>query len=278
MTCSRTSPRNDDLSNSDNSQLLGRDIQFDVFARGVPNGPPSVNASAAAVAMLDVDLQGLRPSDHASVSIGITDVINLNAWGQGPLSASSTATLSEQGSIVITNQSLSGNAQTGIIEDVTAFLPASHVSVHLHITDSFDLRLSGQGYTAATLQEASASSTVVQLTSTNGPTGNPVGTFDLARFAAVVLGTTRWDISFAGSIPGESLQAEGHSIRVVDAEADILASLPGSAVLRHFVFHDVDDINFSFNSRSGPAVTGHSLPHDIAPVSIATHSEGLRLG
>lgn len=278
MTRSHGSSPTNDHQGSDNSSPLGLDVTFNVFSNGVGSGTPNVSALADATASLGINLQGLVAPAATSIQTNIRDVINLNAWGQGPLSATSTASASEQGTVVVINKSVTGNARTGITEDVTAYLPTSHVSIHLHVTDVFNLSLSGQGYTGATLTEATTSTSVIKLSTSSVPTGAPPATFDLAKFAAVVLGTTTWDINFGPSVAGQSLQVQGHSLRTVDAEADILSSGPGSAILHRLTFHDADQTNFNFSGHTPAITTGHVGPTNIAPIAINAFFNGLHFG
>jgi hypothetical protein len=220
--------------------------------------PPSVsnlNAAGSATNSLTLDLQGLQPADHAIIRTKISDVIDLRAWNVDPDSVTSTVTVDQQGNGTITEGSLVGSAQTGITLDISAYLPTSHALVHLHVIDASDFDINGEGYTNATLTGTAEGASGVLTDTCNSLPSTLTATFDLAKFAASVLGMTQWDISFATSLPSESLNLNGHFARVIDAEADILSSGPGSEVLDHLVYHGSDNASFSFDDLAGPAIT-----------------------
>jgi hypothetical protein len=255
----------------ENANMSGHEFPLDVPAADSASEAATLNVSSAVTAKLAIDLQGLQPSAHAAIRASINDAVDLRAWTLDPVVATSSVMLDQQSSASITNGSLTGNARTATTINVSAYLPANDASVDLHVTDTLDLNISGKGYTEVALGTVSEATSTVQRDTSNSPSGTPAATFDLAKFAAVVLGTTQWDISFAPSLPGESLHIDGHSVRIIDAEADILANVPGKDVSPPLVFHSEDRTSFSFNEYAGPAITAHGSPHDTAPVSITAH-------
>jgi hypothetical protein len=204
---------------------------------------------------LTLDLQGLQPADRATISTKISDVVDLRAWNVNPDNAALTVTIDQQGNGTITDGSLVGSAQTGITRDISAYLPASHALVHLHVTDVSDFDINGEGYTNVVLTGTGEGNSAVSPNTSNSLSSIPTATFDLTKFAASVLGTTQWDISFATSLPNESLNLDGHFARIIDAEANILSNGPGSEVLDHLVYHGFDNASFRFDEHAGPAIT-----------------------
>ena len=255
-----------------NAGTSGQTIDFDVFAAGNAPGEPILNAFGGAQGSVAIDLQGMLPPDRVAIANSISDAVDLRAWGKEPVSGTATATADEQGSVSIVDGKVTGDLRTIVTIDVSATLPASHVAVHLHVSDVFDLGLSGAGYVGAALTTASASTSLVPIdagdTSSFGGDG---GTFDLAKFAAAVLGTTRWNIAFTGFSPGESLHVQGHSTRTVEATADLLRSANEDGKPEHLVFHDTDRTNFSFNEHAGSLMSAHDGPHDLNPIAVDVH-------
>jgi hypothetical protein len=220
-----------------------------------PSNVSNLNIFGSATNSLTLDLQGLQPADHATIKTKISDAVDLRAWNVDPDSAISTVTVDQHGSGTITDGSLIGSAQTGSALDISAYLPTSHALVHLHVTDASDFDINGEGYTNVALTGTGEGASGVSPDTSNSLSSTPTATFDLAKFAASVLGTTQWDISFATSLPSESLNLNGHFDHVIDAEADILLNGPGSEVLDHLVYHSSDNASFRFDDHAGPAIT-----------------------
>jgi hypothetical protein len=220
--------------------------------------PPNVsdmNVFGSAINSLTLDLQGLQPADHATINSKISDAVDLRAWNVDSDSATSTVTVDQHGSGTITDGSLVGSAQAWITLDISAYLPANQALVHLHVTDASDFDFNGEGYTNVALTGTGEGVSGVSPDTSNSLPSTPTATFDLAKFAASVLGTTQWDISFATSLPSESLNLNDHFNRVIDAEADILSNGLGSEVLDHLVYHGSDNSSFRFDDHAGPAIT-----------------------
>ncbi len=220
-----------------------------------PHNVSNLNEFGSATNTLTLDLQGLQPADHATISTKISDVVDLGAWNVDPDSAISTATIDQQANGTIIDGSLVGSARTGITRDISAYLPTSHALVQLHVTDVSDFDINGEGYTNIVLTGTGEGASAVSPDTSNSLSSTPTATFDLAKFAASVLGTTQWDISFATSLPSESLNLDGHFTRIIDAEADILSNGPGGEVLDHLVYHDFDNVSFRFDDHAEPAIT-----------------------
>jgi hypothetical protein len=225
------------------------------FALEDPSNVSNPDVFGSATNSLTWDLQGLQPADNATIKTKISDAVDLRAWNVDPDSAISTVTVDQHGCETITDGSLVGSAQTGIALDSSAYLPTSHALVHLHVTDAFDFDINGEGYTNAALTGTGEGASGVSPDTSNSLPSTATATFDLAKFAASVLGTTQWDISFATSLPSESLNLNGHFARIIDAEADILSNGPGSEVFDHLVYHSSDNASFRFDDHAGPAIT-----------------------
>lgn len=256
-------------------EVSGHQFQIDSFGFGYLPAAPALDAFAVGQATFSADLQGVTAADHASVNAALFDAVDFRAWTFGPIVASATASANAQANATIANGVLSGSAHEAVTIDLSAWLPASHVMVQIEVSDTLDLAMSGKGYTGVALaNDASTLSAVhqagagtpgtVQLGSAGTP-GVSSNNFDLARFAAVVLGMTQWQLGFVAASPGESLHVDAQALRVVDAQADILQGLPGSEVLQHLAFQDTERVAANFNSHSVPAMVGHALPHDVTP-------------
>jgi hypothetical protein len=235
-----------------------------------------LNEFGSATNTLTLDLQGLKPADYAIVGTKINGVVDLFAWSVDPDSVTSTVTVDQHGNATITDGSLAGSARTGITVDISAYLPASDALVHLHITDISDFDINGEGYTNVTLTGTGEGISAVSPDTSNSLSSTPTATFDLAKFAASALGTTQWNISFATSLPNESLNLNGHFARIIDAEADILSNGPGSEVLDHLVYHGFDNASFSFDDLAGPAITQPFVSNGLGQVEQGAywHSDG----
>src|SRR3954468_5212470 len=225
------------------------------FALEDPSNVSNLSEFGSATNALTLDLQGLQPADQATIKTKISDAVDLRAWNVDPDSAISTVTVNQDGRGTITEGNLVGSGQTGIALDISAYLPTSHALVHLHVTDAADFDINGEGYTNVALTGTGEGASGVSPDTSNSLPSIPTATFDLAKFAASVLGTTQWDISFATSLPSESLNLNGHFARIIDAEADILSNGPGSEVLDHLVYQHSDNASFIFDDHAGPAIT-----------------------
>jgi hypothetical protein len=231
-----------------------------------PANASNLNVFGSATSSLTLDLQGLQPADYATIKTKISDAVDLCAWDVDPDSTTANVTINQYGSGTIADGSLVGSAQTGITLDISTYLPASHALVYLHITDAFDFDINGEGYTNVTLTGTGESASGVSPDTSNSLPSIATATFDLAKFAASVLGTAQWDISFATSLPSESLNLSGHFTRVIDAEADILSNGPGSEILDHLVYHGSENSSFSFDNHTGPAITQRFVSNGLDQV------------
>jgi hypothetical protein len=220
--------------------------------------PPSasnLNVFGSATSSLTLDLQGLQPADYATIKTSISDAVDLRAWDVDPDSTTVHVTIDQYGIGTITDESLVGSVQTEITFDISTYLSASHALVSLHITYTFDCDINGEGYTNVTLTGTGEGASGVSPDTSNSLPSTATATFDLAKFAASVLGTAQWDISFAASLPSESLNLSGHFTRVIDAEADILSNGPGSEILDHSVYHGSENSSFRFDNHTGLDIT-----------------------
>lgn len=235
----------------------------DGFAGGDGGGSQVLAVNGFAAAEVDVGLQAIAPNDYASVRVVIGNVLNLNAFADATASGTVTSAASSQGSVTLTNGTLSGLCSATLSIDVTAYIAADQATVHMHISDTFQLSLAGTGYAGVTLAETAFSGGSVQVmapiaTTSAGNTANhgaedKAGTFNLARFAASVLNTGQWNIAFVASAAGESLKGEGQSVLTVSATAD----LPGNQRPKVLNFHDIERSNLAFSDSSTPVVGMH---------------------
>lgn len=228
----------------------------DGFAIGSGSGPQVLAINGFADAEIDVGLQAVVPNDYASIKITLGNLLNLNGFANAAASGTVTSTAATAGSMTISNGNLSGNCSAVFSIDVTAYIAADQTTVRMHIADSFQLSLTGSGYSGATLSETAASGGSVQVAAppVNDALTSKSGTFDLARFAASVLNTGQWDIAFVASAPGESLKGHGESVLTIDATVE----LPGKSHPDIRKFQDVERSNIVFNDFSGPAAGMHS--------------------
>lgn len=202
-----------------------------LLAIGRTAAPPDLAINGFADAAVAIGLQGATPADAAHITVALGTTVNFAASGYSPATGSVTSTASGQGILTLTNGVLNGAYSAALSIDLTAYLPADKAAVTMHVTDDFTLSLSGSGYTGGTLAQQTASGGTVQaMTPAAGAANNPGrndlgwhdhGTFDLARFAASVLGQLQWDIGFVAAAPGETLHAVGTSVLAVNATADL---------------------------------------------------------
>jgi hypothetical protein len=229
-------------------------LDYTSFAIGTGYGPQVLAASGYATTDFSLGLQSAIPADNVSISISLGSVVNLNVFGNAAASGNVVTQAASQTDLTIAPGKLNATYSAHLSIDVTAYVPAAHASVHLQITDSFQLSLSAKGFNGLSLTQTSAADKSVKTMTpaavpSGGPAGNEGGTFDLARFAASVLNTGQWDIEFAGLAPGESLRAQGTSELTVNATADVLdGHRPEMLSL-----HETDRSSFAFNDRSGSA-------------------------
>jgi hypothetical protein len=187
--------------------------------------PQVLAASGFADTGVQIGLQGLRPTDHASITISLGNVVNLAAFAKSDASGTVTSTATNQATLTLTNGVLSGSYTAAMSIDLTAYIAADHATVQMEVTDRFQLSLSGTGFTSVALATtASAGSTVVATSPASsiagGSAGHHGGTFDLATFAASVLNTAQWNIAFMTG-PGETLSAVGSSVLTITAIEEV---------------------------------------------------------
>jgi hypothetical protein len=226
----------------------------DGFAIGAGQDPQVLAVNGYATASADIGLQAAAANDYASIDISLANIANLDGFADAAASGTVTSAASSQGLLTLTNGNLTGTYTASLSIDITAYLAADDATVHMQITDSFQLSLSGTGYVGASLDETSASGgTVTAMTpsgsGSSGPAGGQGGTFDLARFAASVLNTGQWNIAFVATAPGESIKGVGSSVMTINAVAD-LANGQRPEVLN---FHDTERSNLAFADSSSPA-------------------------
>ena len=178
--------------------------------------------------------------------------VNLDAWANAGAAGTVTSAAFSQGLLTLTDGKLSGSYTASFSIDVTATVAADHATIHLRITDSFQLSLAGTGYVGASLlQTTAAGGTVVSMTQSGAPpAANHNQHFDLARFAASVLNTGQWNIAFVASAAGESLHAVGASVLTIAATAD----LAGGPEPERLSFYDTERSRIAFNDTSSPAM------------------------
>jgi hypothetical protein len=224
---------------------------FDRLSIGHNNDPQVLTATGFANNSVDIELQSSVPNDYASIKITLGNIVDLGAWANTGAAGTVTSTSSSQGLLTLTDGKLSGSYSAMMSIDVTAIVAAANATIHMHITDSFQLSLTGTGYVGASIFATSTAGGTVVTTAPNvaGPStsgANKDGQFDLARFAADVLNSGRWDIAFVASAPGESLRGVGSSVVTIAATAE----LAGGAKPKMLNFQDVDRSNISFNDTS----------------------------
>jgi hypothetical protein len=232
------------------------------------NSFPALTINAFADSAIDIGLTAASPGDFASIDIDLGDIVNLAAFGKGPVSGSFAASATGTGTVVITDGILRGSDSTLLTIDVTASLPAEHANIHLHLTDSLEFALTGSGYVGTTITQTAQSGGSAQIFSQTGTgsssnegkgsssnegkgsSSNDDGNFDLARFVTSVLNTNSVAVKFIASAPGESIHGEGNTLLKVDATAD----LPGDhGKMRHLVFSENIPRHFAFNDTSSTA-------------------------
>ena len=241
------------ISHYDIKQENWRD--FDRLSIGHGDGSHVLSASGYANASVDIGLQAAAPQDYASIRISLGNVVNLDAWANAGAAGTVVSSASSQGLLTLTDGKLSGTYTASLSIDVTATVAADHATIHMRITDSFELSLSGTGYVGASLlQTTVAGGTVVAMTPIAGVGGSPAANhgeqFDLARFAASVLNTGQWNIAFVASAAGESLHGVGTSVLTIAATAD----LEGGPKPERLNFYDTERSSMAFNDTSTPGM------------------------
>lgn len=234
---------------------------LDDISIGYSNGPQVLAANGYANTSVSIALQAAVPNDYASINISLGNIVNLNAWANAAAAGSVTSTAASQGVLTLTNGKLSGLYTASLSIDVTATVAADNATIHMSITDTFQLCLSGTGYVGASLTEISASGATLLLATPGAGSAaasacGPAGQFNLAKFAASVLNTGQWNIAFQASAPGESLTALGSSVLSIAATADIAG--PGKPEV--LSFHDTDRSTIAFSDNS---TIGHGMPYGL---------------
>ena len=225
---------------------------FERFSIGHGNGSHVLAAGGYADGSVEIGIFAARPQDYASIKISLGNVVNLDAWANAGAAGTVTSAAFSQGLLTLTDGKLSGTYTASFSIDVTATVAADHATIHLRITDSFQLSLAGTGYVGASLlQTTAAGGTVVSMTQSGAPpAANHNQHFDLARFAASVLNTGQWNIAFVASAAGESLHAVGASVLTIAATAD----LAGGPEPERLSFYDTERSRIAFNDTSSPAM------------------------
>ena len=223
------------------------------------NASPALTINTFADSTIDIGLTATAPNDFAAIAIDLGDIVNLNAFGNGPVSGSFAASATGTGTVTITNGRLHGTDTTSLSIDITASLPAERATIHVHLTDDLHFNLTGSGYIGSTITQTAESGGSAQTFSQTGSTAaseaeDDGGTFDLAKFVTSILNTNSVAVQFVASAPGESIHGQGMSILKVHATAD----LPGeNGKMRHLVFNETQPHHFAFNDTSSSA----HLPH-----------------
>lgn len=236
-------PRNDDSS--------GQWADADRFSIGPWNLPQVVAAGGYANDSVGIALQTAVPSDYASFNLSLGEIVNLQAFANAGASATLTSSATGQGLLTLNNGHLTGTYTASLVIDVTAYIASINAKVTMHVTDNFQLSLSGTGYVGGSLTTTSQSGGSVTVTTPSSGISAPPGkcdggSFDLARFAASVIGTGNWDIAFVASHPGESFNGRGTSVLSIDTTVD----LPGDHKPQPLAFHDTERASLSFNDTS----------------------------
>ena len=120
------------------------------------------------ISSLDIGLTAATPNDSASIDIDLGDIVNLAAFGSGPVSGTFAASATGNAHVVITNGHLHGATSTALSIDVTASLPAEHATIHLHLTDDLHFTLTGKGYVGSTITQTAESGGSAQAFSQTG--------------------------------------------------------------------------------------------------------------
>lgn len=224
--------------------------------RWTVDGPtPAVTVDSFADSTLDIGLTAAKPNDFASIAIDLGDVVDLRAFGPGPVSGSFSSSANGTATVVIRDGHLRGSDSTALSIDVTASLPAEHATVTIHLTDDLNLHLRGRGYVGSTITQTAESGGSVQVFSQTGTPGeSDNGNFDLARFVAAILHTDKVAVQFVASAPGESIHGNIESVFKITATAD----LPGpNGHMQHLVFNETVPQRFSFSDASSDAHVPH---------------------
>ncbi len=214
---------------------------------------PALTINSFSDSSLDIGLTAATPNDSASIGIDLGDIVNLAAFGSGPVSGTFAASATGNAKVVITNGHLRGSDSTALSIDVTASLPAEHATIHLHLTDDLHLTLTGKGYVGSTITQTAESGGSAQAFSQTGSasaTAGDDGTFDLAKFVASIVNTTSFAVQFIASAPGKFIHGEATAVLKVNATAD----LPGAGgTQRHLVFNETKPSHFAFSDTSSAA-------------------------
>jgi hypothetical protein len=242
------------------------ETDFTGFVVGPLCEPQVLAVNATANANLDLGLQTAIPADTVSIKVALDDVVNLAGFGASAASGTVASHATSVAQITLGHGLLDGTYSALISIAVSASIPAAHATVQMQITESFQLCFTGKGFVGASVTHgASSSGTVVAPTPDTGATGTTFaksgGTFDLAGFAASVLNTHQWDISFAGFAPGESLQAAGTYGLTISATAQ----LAGRAGPEKLSLYESDRSSFFISEKSGPAASGLFGMHPCGP-------------
>jgi hypothetical protein len=238
--------------------LLHEDgTDFTGFIAGSVCQPQVLAVNATADASLALGLQTAIPADTVSIKVALDDVVNLAGFGASAASGTVASHATSVAQITLGHGLLDGTYSASISIAVSASIPAAHATVQMQITESFQLCFSGKGFVGASVTNgASSSGTVVAPMPDADTTGKAFAksgaTFDLAGFAASVLNTHQWDISFAGLAPGESLQAAGTYGLTISATAQ----LAGRAGPEKLSLYESDRSSFFVSEKSGPAAGG----------------------
>jgi hypothetical protein len=216
---------------------------------------PALTINSFSDSSLDIGLTAATPTDFASIDIDLGDIVNLAAFGSGPVSGTFAASATGNAKVVIINGHLQGSDSTALSIDVAASLPAEHATIHLHLTDDLHFTLTGTGYVGATITQTSESGGSAQTFSQTGSAPASAsdyddGTFDLAKFVTSVVNTTSFAVQFIASAPGESIHGEATAVLKVNATADF----PGAfGIQQHLVFNETKPSYFAFSDTSSAA-------------------------
>ena len=130
--------------------------------------PPALTIDSFSDSSLDIGLTAATPSNSASIGIDLGDIVNLAAFGSGPVSGTFAASATGNASVTIINGHLRGTNSTALSIDVTASLPAEHATIHLHLTDDLHFTLTGKGYVGSTVTQTAESGGSAQAFSQTG--------------------------------------------------------------------------------------------------------------
>jgi hypothetical protein len=227
------------------------------FSIGPCNLPQVVAANGYANDSVSIALQAAVPSDYASFNLALGEIVDLRAFANAGASATLTSNAASQGLLTLSNGNLAGSYTASMTIDVSAYIASINAKVTMRVTDNFQLALSGKGYVGASITSTSASGGTVTVATPSGGTGASPGksdgaSFDLARFAASVIDTGKWNIAFVASQAGESLQGRGTSVLTIDATVE----LPGGHKPEVMTLHDTERESLAFNDMSSRGFSG----------------------